>query len=288
MSNAASNEVTIGLPVFNGEAYLRQAIGSLLGQSHSNLKLVIFDNASTDKTQEICRAFQSQDERVEYIRNATNIGATENFSLALSHADTSYFMWAAHDDYWHRDFVRTCLEALEAKPESGFAFPLFSLRSTRWRVQKKVSGKIFDFITSKDRRIRVLTAINTHPGSHMCNLVYSLFRTKLIREAYERHDISNDGLLATTILGLSKGELIEQYLFYKQYKNLWPSPSHSRKISFDKAQDFVYQRDATFAELSLDFPELQEEIEIIRTLYKPNEYLENFRILPQQELLQRL
>lgn len=56
--------VSIGIPVYNGENYLAEALDSLLRQSFGDFELLISDNASTDRTQEICQDYAARDARV--------------------------------------------------------------------------------------------------------------------------------------------------------------------------------------------------------------------------------
>lgn len=113
--------LSIGLPVYNGGAALASAIADLLGQDLADLELLIFDNASTDETVDICRAASAGDARVRYHRNERNVGAVANFRLALKHATGRYFMWAAHDDRWSRGYARALVERLEAHPDAVLA-----------------------------------------------------------------------------------------------------------------------------------------------------------------------
>ncbi len=101
--------VSIGLPVFNGERYLEQATLSLLRQTHANLEIIISDNASTDRTWEICQELANRDSRVRVSRNSTNLGGSENFRRVLECARGPFFMWAACDDWWREDFVASML-----------------------------------------------------------------------------------------------------------------------------------------------------------------------------------
>src|SRR5215467_10718909 len=73
-----SPKVSIGLPVFNGQAYLKGAIVSILEQDYQDLELIICDNASTDETESLCREFARTDPRVRYYRNDSNIGFANN------------------------------------------------------------------------------------------------------------------------------------------------------------------------------------------------------------------
>ena len=90
--------VSIGLPVYNGDRYLRETIEGLLNQTFSDFELVICDNASTDRTQDICNEYCLLDKRVRYYRNNENIGAGKNFNKAFSLSQGKYFKWAACDD----------------------------------------------------------------------------------------------------------------------------------------------------------------------------------------------
>ena len=59
-------KVSIGLPVFNGEKYIQNALISLLSQTFSDFELIISDNASTDSTQMICEEFANKDKRIKF------------------------------------------------------------------------------------------------------------------------------------------------------------------------------------------------------------------------------
>ncbi len=86
--------VSVGLPVYNGGDNIAQTIKSLLAQDYANFELVISDNASTDRTPEVCREYAKKDPRVRYHRNSTNIGAIKNFNHVFKLSSGEYFMWA--------------------------------------------------------------------------------------------------------------------------------------------------------------------------------------------------
>jgi len=108
--------VSIGLPVFNGENYLTEAISSVLNQTFTDLELVICDNASTDRTHAICCEYAAADQRVRYIRNESNIGAAKNYNLVWEKSTGTYFKWLAHDDRLLPGYVAATVAALEHDP----------------------------------------------------------------------------------------------------------------------------------------------------------------------------
>jgi glycosyltransferase involved in cell wall biosynthesis len=106
--------VTIGIPVFNGERYLAEAVRSAIDQDYPDIRVVISDNASTDGTPMIAAEMVAVDARISYLRQAVNIGPNANYNLLVREANGTYFKWLAADDRCHRTFIRRCVEILEA------------------------------------------------------------------------------------------------------------------------------------------------------------------------------
>ena len=105
--------VSIGLPVFNGENFLSEALDSILAQTYSDFELIISDNASTDSTQEICQTYTAKDQRISYFRNKSNLGGAKNFNRVFELSSGKYFKWAAHDDLCAPEYLKRCVEVLE-------------------------------------------------------------------------------------------------------------------------------------------------------------------------------
>lgn len=110
--------VSIGIPVYNGEAFLEDAIRSVLNQTHGDLEVVISDNASTDRTQEICRDYVMQDARVRYYRSPQNLGAAPNYNIVYAHARGRYYKWLAHDDRLMPTYVDKTVRVLEEREDA--------------------------------------------------------------------------------------------------------------------------------------------------------------------------
>lgn len=106
--------VGLGMPVYNGERYLADALRSILGQTFRDFELVVCDNASTDRTEAICREFARQDVRVRYFRNDHNLGAHPNYNLTFHRSRGRYFKWVPHDDVMHPEYLAACVERLES------------------------------------------------------------------------------------------------------------------------------------------------------------------------------
>jgi glycosyltransferase involved in cell wall biosynthesis len=115
MNSSLDPRVSIGMPLYNGQRYLRGALSSLLAQDYPNFELIISDNNSHDDTESICREFQASDPRIRYIRQSENHGAPWNFKFVVEEARGDYFMWAAHDDLWDPTYLGKCLRTLRSR-----------------------------------------------------------------------------------------------------------------------------------------------------------------------------
>src|SRR5262245_37674686 len=109
---------SVGLPVYNGETYLRECLESLLAQDFEDFERIISDNGSTDGTEAICREFASRGPRIRYLRERENRGAAWNFNRLPALARGEYFRWSHHDDNCAPTYLRTCIEALDQAPPS--------------------------------------------------------------------------------------------------------------------------------------------------------------------------
>lgn len=110
--------LSIGLPVWNGENFLAESIESILDQQGVDFELVISDNASTDRTPEICAHYAARDSRVRCHRQPVNRGCAWNCNRVFALASAPLFKWQAHDDVCLPGMFRRCVEALERAPES--------------------------------------------------------------------------------------------------------------------------------------------------------------------------
>lgn len=115
--------VSIGLPVRNGGRYLDAALSSLRAQTLGDIEIIISDNASTDETSEICLSHASDDTRIRYFRQASNLGAAANFNWVFAVARAPLFKWAAHDDLYLPAYLESCVDELQRSASCVLAYP---------------------------------------------------------------------------------------------------------------------------------------------------------------------
>lgn len=208
MPEATPPRVTIGLPVFNAESSIAGAIESLLAQSHTAIRLIISDNASTDGTGEICRHFAASDNRIEYHRQDCNIGAEANFECVLQAADTEYFLWAAADDVRSHDYVELCLAFLDSHPDYVAA-----TCPTRYVDPALAQWDMGDrSLESDDLYTNIIDFFPTTPQWHANGHVYSMFRLSVLRASMQgiTHFLGSDWAIVVQALAHGKFHRFDQ------------------------------------------------------------------------------
>jgi glycosyltransferase involved in cell wall biosynthesis len=113
-------KVSVGIPVFNGDQFLRKSIESILNQNYKDIEVIISDNCSTDNTGSICLEYSSIDKRIRYIQQPKNYGSINNFITLLSQARGQYFMWAGADDIIDENWITSLLEICERNNSLAF------------------------------------------------------------------------------------------------------------------------------------------------------------------------
>ena len=112
-----SHKVSIGMPLYNAERYLRESLDCLLSQTFGDFELVISDNGSTDATEAICVDYAKRDGRIKYHRENENRGAIWNFNRVFELSRGEYFKFAAYDDLLHETFLQRCVGCLDDDPD---------------------------------------------------------------------------------------------------------------------------------------------------------------------------
>lgn len=203
MNDEKKQLVSIGLPVFNGDNYLAEAIESVLGQTYKNFELLISDNASTDKTGEICQRYASQDNRIRYYKNDHNLGANPNFNRLVALASGTFFKWMAHDDLVSPDYLEKAIAKMDSHPDAVVchtAVKMIDERGNRIctnenKLQGTASLRVYD---------RLGALILEDPN---CQSVFALFRTNILRRTRLFHIGHNGDRLLMVELAL-QGPLV--------------------------------------------------------------------------------
>jgi glycosyltransferase involved in cell wall biosynthesis len=252
--STGSPRLSIGLPVYNGEAFLERAIETLLDQTYLNFELVICDNASTDRTGEICRHYAALDDRIRYHCNDHNLGAMGNFRRVFELSRGELFKWAAHDDEHEPEFLARCVAALDADPTVVLVYTQFraideneetlAVRSTGLDTTSCQVARRFEELVRRD---------------YPCVACYGVVRSEVLRRTSLLASYADSDRVLLAELGL-EGRMLElpEPLFKRrehrnrsvwqfrsrQTRNAWFDPSTAGRPAFPYTKQFMAYMDA--------------------------------------------
>lgn len=200
--------VTIGIPTYNRSQSLARAIESVANQTYHNLEIIISDNASSDATEFICKHFAGADQRIRYIRQPVNRGATANFNEVLGKATGTFFMWLGDDDWLEPDYVSICVKELLADP----SLSLVSGQPVYFHNNLRIySGNVFE-LKQPSGWLRVMAYYAKVRDNGMC---YGIMRTTQIQGIKMQHTLAGDWLYIAYIAFLGTIKMMRTTIVHR-------------------------------------------------------------------------
>ncbi|MDP4172423.1 MAG: glycosyltransferase family 2 protein [Bacteroidota bacterium] len=216
--------VSFGMPVYNGENYIREAIESVLSQSFKDFVLIISDNASIDKTQLICQEYAKRDNRIRYYRNETNVGAARNFNRVFELSHSKYFKWVSHDDGISPDYLEKSVNIMESNPDVVLCYAR-TLAINYYNNQQEKSPYELRLMHEKaSKRFTRFMRIFRYE-SLACDPIMGLIRSDVLKQTKLLGNyLSADTILLSELALRGKFYEIGEYLYIKRIH-----PNMSRK-----------------------------------------------------------
>jgi glycosyltransferase involved in cell wall biosynthesis len=211
-------KVSIGLAIFNGETYLNAALDSILAQTFTDFEVIISDNASSDRTEEICRTYAAKDPRIRYYRNSVNIGGVHNENLTFQFAQGDYFRLAAHDDLLAPQLLEECVNVLDQNPDVVLCYSTTVMIDANGDRLNTIDQSLARSPCAKERFCDVASS------QHACEASYSVIRSAALSktELQPNYPESDFGFLC---------ELSLQGQFYQIPKPLFYRRTHDHQAS---------------------------------------------------------
>lgn len=234
--------VTMGMPVYNGEAYVETALQSLVKQTFGDFEILISDNASTDRTSSICQDYAGMDRRIRYHRNAVNVGYCRNQNSVIEASTGEFFLLTHHDDVRDPQYLDRTVQVLDADPavvlcytvtrdidEHGVELPRRD-PEMRW--------------TSTNLRDRFRDVIRT---DHICEPDFGLTRMGVLRQTRLHGDYADsDRVLLAELALRDRFHQLPDCLFFRrahaqqstaiapdrQSRTVWFNPAYEGRLIF--------------------------------------------------------
>lgn len=245
--NEIEPRVSIGMPLYNAQRYLAETLDSLLGQTFRDFELVMSDNGSTDRTEEICRSYVARDNRIRYYRGETNRGAAWNHNRVFELSRGEYFKWACYDDPCAPEFLEKCVAALDQDPSVVLCYTGIVDVDDDGKFLRMNRCVVADY-ARPDERFRIIA-----DHDHTCEEIYGLVRSSVLRRTplIAPYCASDQNLLAELALLGKFHEVPEALLIHRVHRQsscvmfgdrrlrtLWFDASAAGKLIFPYERQF--------------------------------------------------
>jgi glycosyltransferase involved in cell wall biosynthesis len=201
-----NNLITVLMPVYNAEKYLHEAIDSILNQTYKHFELIIINDGSTDRSEEIIKSYK--DPRIQYLKNNTNLGLSATLNKGLQLATGKYIARMDADDISHPARFEKQVAYLESHPDYGIVGSMYVMLDGERKIYE-IGGMSF----REDEEIKI---------SLFSNNVFAHGETMFRKELIDRHNFSynkiynpcEDYYLWTQMSSFTKFHILENILYY--------------------------------------------------------------------------
>lgn len=130
-----NTKVTIVIPVYNGEKFLKKAIKSALNQTYKNIEIIVVNDGSTDKTEKIALSFKN---KIKYLKKE-NGGVASALNIAIKNMDGDYFSWLSHDDEYYPEKVEKQVSLIKQLNKPNIIlYSNYEMMSANGKVYKRI------------------------------------------------------------------------------------------------------------------------------------------------------
>lgn len=130
-------KISIILPVYNGERYLRESLDSILGQTYQNFELIIVDDCSSDSTGQIISEYMERDKRISSVKNAINMKLPKSLNVGFGNATGDYLTWTSDDNKYKPNALETMVKYLEDYPSVSMVYTNYTEIDTNGNITKE-------------------------------------------------------------------------------------------------------------------------------------------------------
>lgn len=190
--------MSVIVPVYNVERYLKRSVQSLIDQAYSNLQILLIDDASTDHSATVIAEFAAKDPRIQPIYFVQNRGVSAARNAGLAKAKGLYVAFMDGDDWVAKDYISHFVTTLEAGPYDLLVSPFYTdspepkpvsanlcrdqelTRSQLLRGMLKPVGKVRGYLWNKFYRRRVISELGLQFDEDVAIMEDELFNTAYI------------------------------------------------------------------------------------------------------------
>ena len=253
-------KVSIVVPVYNVEDYLKYCVDSLINQSYKNIEIILVDDGSTDDSGRICDKYAQEDDRIRVL-HIENGGLSNARNTGVKVASAEWVIFIDSDDYYDR---RTVEYLVQLQKKYAVDLVATSVIEVRNHEDKDFSGELNEKSSRKLDRHTALKEMfyGRHVGTHSGGKLYK--KEILLQYPYPEGMLYEDLAIAYEHIAACKEIAVSELNLYKYYRR--PGSIVNSSYS-DRLLDFYKAMDWNRAYVERDYPDDQEMKKAVNTRY---------------------
>jgi glycosyltransferase involved in cell wall biosynthesis len=132
-------KVSVIIPTYNHERYIRESVSSVLGQTYPNIEILVVDDGSTDQTKKALAAYLS---KINYIYKP-NGGTSSALNTGMVRATGRYISWLSADDVFRPEKIAKQVAKMESEPGLGFIYSSFAVIDALGKIQYEIHSPYY-------------------------------------------------------------------------------------------------------------------------------------------------
>ncbi|MGL4950261.1 MAG: glycosyltransferase [Mycoplasma sp.] len=220
--------VSIIIPVYNGEKYIKDAIDSCLAQTYKNIEILVIDDGSKDLTETICKTYGN---KIKYIKKE-NGGVSTALNIGIKKSRGSYISWLSHDDYYHESKIENQIKAVSKDDKNSIIF------SNYYKVNKNKEITSEVNLSKKLKNFKGKT-----PLLLICGFCINGCSLLIPKKIFEKYGFFNEKLLYTQDYEMWIRLIEEKFIFedsFVMYSRLSPDQTSSKICDTNTEEDDLW------------------------------------------------
>lgn len=282
-----NQKISIIVPIFNSEQYLKEAIDSMLAQTYRNIEIILIDDGSTDNSFKICTNYSNDNANVKTYR-LPNGGVSKARNFGINKSTGDWITFVDSDDIISNDYCEKLIECIDESTDMVIGRTISFLNDDiNYLVNDKYRGGECDEFVSKNEKNKLFESIlvdnyNYIKYPHISTCSAKLINKSIIKSYKIKYDeditLYEDAIFNMQIIYYSKKiKVINKKIYYYRARN--NSSSNTFKIDMTEQYEKVYDKLNMFSQEKnvdltkyLDYFKVKNLNTLLTNYYKNNDY----------------
>ncbi len=229
---------SIVVPVYNVELYLKECIESIIEQTYSEWELILIDDGSTDKSGEICRSYEKQDERIK-VFTKTNSGQADSRNVGIEKATGDYLLFVDSDDFIANDTLQRCYEKCVEwnLPDIILSEGMFEVRDGIMAEDHQWESAEYQGFSGRETLLKTMKAA---PNWSPCGKCYRLDFWKKHGFRFPTKRLAEDfALIDKVVLEADCAVMVPSFYYYRRFRENSTMTSVNKKLKYDELLNLI-------------------------------------------------